>query len=268
MQVETIQTRATVSSTLEDFFALVRTADESTLLLDFDGTLAPFRIDPLQVRPWAGVPELLAEIHKLGTTRIVIISGRPAAEVASQLGLSSLEIWGLHGVERRFPDGRVELDQLLPQEHDTLAGARKAIRSAAFGQRIRVEDKWNAVAVHWRGQSPQTSEALLKVALSLLQPFGTAPTMHLLQFDGGVELRAGRNKGDAVRLLLNEMHIDAPVAYLGDDTTDEDAFRALTGRGLTVLVRSRWRPTSAALWLRPPTQLRGFLSSWVNALRG
>ena len=219
------------------------------------------------MRPWAGIPGLLAEIQKLGRTRIGIVTGRPAKEVASQLGLPSLEIWGLHGTERLLPDGRMELDELRPHEHDALCEARKATRVATLGSGVRVEEKWNAVAVHWRGRSAHSSLELLNRMVNLLRPIADTAAMHLLQFDGGIELRAGRNKGDAVKLLLKEIRTDAPVAYLGDDTTDEDAFRVLAGRGLTILVRRKWRPTAAALWLRPPAQLRDFLMDWVKALR-
>ena len=81
--------------------------------------------------------------------------------------------------------------------------------------------------------------------------------LRLEEFDGGVEMRmADPNKGDAVRTILTEMDVDdAPVAYLGDDESDEDAFRVLQNRGLCVLVRTQWRETAANLWLRPPLQL-------------
>jgi trehalose 6-phosphate phosphatase len=267
MECGVLEGDAINENSLEGFFESVTASRDSTLLLDFDGTLAPFRIDPSRVRPWAGVPRLLEEIHALGRTHIGIVTGRPAKEVASQIGLPFLQIWGLHGAERLFPDGRVELDELLPHEHDALAAARKAIRVATLGPGVRVEEKWNAVVVHWRGKPPRTSETLLKRTLELLQPFADEAAMHLLQFDGGIEMRAGRNKGDAVKLLLNEMRDEAPVAYLGDDTTDEDAFRVLSGRGLTVLVRREWRPSAATLWLRPPSELRAFLAGWAKALQ-
>ena len=72
---------------------------------------------------------------------------------------------------------------------------------------------------------------------------------------------------DTVDEIAHEMG-DAPIAYLGDDRTDEDAFRALQGRGLTVLVRQELRPTSAELWLRPPDELMHFLNDWLSASRG
>ena len=55
------------------------------------------------------------------------------------------------------------------------------------------------------------------------------------------------------------------MAYLGDDLTDEAAFRALDERGLGVLVRPKLRATSADIWIRPPEELLDFLRSWLRA---
>jgi trehalose-6-phosphatase len=98
-------------------------------------------------------------------------------------------------------------------------------------------------------------------------PYSGQEGMRLLQFDGGLELLAGRNKGDALRMILHELGRQTPIAYLGDDLTDEDAFEALEGRGLGVLVRREWRPSGAVVWVRPPGELRKFLEDWCRALR-
>jgi trehalose-6-phosphatase len=88
----------------------------------------------------------------------------------------------------------------------------------------------------------------------------------LLAFDGGLELRApGKNKGDAVNAILAETGPGVPAAYLGDDQTDEDAFRAIKGKGLAILVRPELRPTLADVWLRPPDELGRFLRDWLLA---
>jgi trehalose 6-phosphate phosphatase len=52
------------------------------------------------------------------------------------------------------------------------------------------------------------------------------------------------------------------VAYLGDDVTDEDAFRAVKGRGLAVLVRAEYRRTAADIWIKPPHELKNFIGRW------
>jgi trehalose-phosphatase len=90
--------------------------------------------------------------------------------------------------------------------------------------------------------------------------------LELLEFDGGLEIRAREaDKGNVVRTLLEGLPAGTPAAYLGDDTTDERAFAAIEGRGLSVLVRSRWRRTQAQLWLRPPAELLSFLNRWLQA---
>ena len=72
------------------------------------------------------------------------------------------------------------------------------------------------------------------------------------------------DKGNAVRLLLNEVGPQVPAAYLGDDATDESAFQAMQGRGISVLVRPTWRQTAAQLWLKAPDELLDFLRQWLN----
>lgn len=253
-----------------EFLRSLASARQSALLLDYDGTLAPFRVDPSKVRPWGGVVNLLEAIQRSERTRLAIITGRPARDVAMQLGLRHTpEIWGLHGAERLFADGRIESESLPLQQHQSLDSARAGLYAMMRELRLslRVEEKANAVAVHWRGKSTHTTGLIQQRTLSLFRPFAAEIGMTLLQFDGGIELRAGRNKGDAVRALLKELPANLPIAYLGDDATDEDAFQALGSRGLCVLVRREWRPGAAQLWLRPPVQLREFLSEWLRAVQ-
>jgi trehalose 6-phosphate phosphatase len=255
---------------LDQFLRSVALAPESALLLDFDGTLAPFRVDPLRVRPWAGVPELLDRIQTAGRTRLALISGRPTREIAMLLGMQRTpEVWGLHGAERLLPDGRLEVQELPQRWRQALAAARAALDGSglpgALG--LRVEEKVNAVVVHWRGKSAQSAQVARERIVGVLQPIAEEGALEMMLFDGGVEVRCGRDKGDAVRLLLAELGPDAPVAYLGDDATDEHAFEALGRKGMSVLVRRAWRPTAAHAWLRPPGQLREFLSRWLAAVR-
>ena len=72
------------------------------------------------------------------------------------------------------------------------------------------------------------------------------------------------DKGTAVNAILSNFTDDVPVAYLGDDLTDEDAFNALGDRGLKVLVSEKTRSTSADLQLTPPIELLEFLDNWIQ----
>jgi trehalose-6-phosphatase len=100
---------------------------------------------------------------------------------------------------------------------------------------------------------------------ALLEPLAQMEGLALLEFEAGLELRVGRNKGGAVEAILAETDADAPAAYLGDDLSDETAFRAMKGRGLSALVRREWRETAAEIWLRPPVEVKVFLEKWAEA---
>ncbi|MDE3188995.1 MAG: trehalose-phosphatase [Acidobacteriota bacterium] len=252
---------------LEKFFRAVADAPTSLLLLDYDGTLAGFRLDRFKARPWSGVRKLLAGIQRQGRTRISIITGRPPQEVAALLALDApVEVWGLHGAERLHPDGRRELEEVPPAIHAKLDELRRHLRREAFGGLF--EHKSNAAVMHWRGHSPRKARLIERRTRELFEPLAQMEGLTLLKFESGLELRTGRDKGGAVRAILSEAEPGAPVCYLGDDMTDEAAFQAVNqaeGPHLSVLMSRTARETAAAVWLRPPAELRIFLARWMKS---
>ena len=249
---------------LEPFFRSFAQA-APLLLLDYDGTLAPFRVDRFQAVPWPGVREALTLLQNQKKTRMVMVSGRPAREILPLLGLAEpVEVWGLHGFERLHPDGRLEQQRLPQPVARKLEELHAALQRDSFGGLL--EAKPNAAVMHWRGTAPQQAAEIERRTRALFEPAADMAGFQLLPFDGGLELRAGCDKSAAVDALLAESAPDTPAAYLGDDLTDEAAFRALAGRGLSVLVRPEWRETAADMWLKPPEELLWFLKAWFDAV--
>jgi trehalose 6-phosphate phosphatase len=248
---------------LEGFFERLYRAAEKVLLLDYDGTLSPFHTDPSKAYPYPQVCDVLGRIQESGEVRVVIVTGRWIKDLLPLLKLTKPpEIWGLHGMERLRPNGSYELAAM---EEKALLGIVTADeRIEAIGLSGRCEKKPGCVALHWRGMSEkevQEIRAKIKPEWTLM---AEAWGLDLLEFDGGLELKVPvRNKGDAVKTILDEISRDTGAAYLGDDLTDEDAFEAMKGRGISVLVREELRPTAADLWIRPPGELLAFLSSWL-----
>lgn len=258
---------------LDNFFSTFSSRINPLLLLDYDGTLAPFRVDRSKARPFTGVREAIARIQQQGQTRLVVITGRPAREIGTLLRGNPpvvekpVEVWGLHGAERLHPDGRRELEQAPPETKKKLDEIREYLRHNNLGGEF--EDKPNAAVMHWRGASPRTAKFIEQRTRELFEPLARLQGLSLLDFEGGLELRVGRDKGGAISAVVSEMPEGTPVAYLGDDLTDEAGFCALNqlqSPHLSVLMRPEKRETAANIWLRPPTELRAFLKRWSRAL--
>lgn len=242
------------------FFADLGRAPARILMLDYDGTLAPFREERNQAVPHPGVREVVRALLAAEHTRVVVVSGRAVGVLRRLLAVEpEPEMWGSHGWEHYHPDGGLELGDPGAPAREALAEATThARRLAPAGS---VEAKPVSVAVHTRGR-PDAAAWLGRVREGWAR-LATSAGLEVHDFDGGLEVRVpGRDKGTAVEAILGEAPEGTAAAYLGDDRTDEDAFRVLEGRGLSVLCRDRLRETGAALWIRPPGELLEFLERW------
>jgi trehalose-phosphatase len=251
------------SAALADFYQRLRTAPERALLLDYDGTLAPFRIHRDEALPYAGVREILDAIMDSGHTRLVIVSGRWTRDLTPLLGLKRLpEIWGSHGWEQLKPDGGYAVTRIDENSLQKLVEADDWINDI---ERCggRCERKPGSLAIHWRGLPPEKIGAIRERVSEGWRTGRMQENLVWHDFDGGIELRApGPHKGFAVDAVLSGMGPRTVAAYLGDDQTDEDAFEAIQGRGIGVLVRPQFRATAADVWLQPPAGLLEFLQRW------
>ena len=257
--------RPEVQSQLTPFLQTVAKASQAALLLDYDGTLAPFHAQRDRAYPYPGVALVLQEIVRNGRTRVVVITGRDATDILPLLNIHPHpEVWGVYGLQRLKTDGSAQMPRLDARTLDGLSDADRWLGSQQL--RHTAEFKAGSIAVHWRGLSESDAEDIRSRVVLGWRPIAESSGLDLLNFDGGVEIRPPEaDKGDAVRTFLSEISPDVPVAYLGDDSTDESAFHVMQGRGISVLVRPQWRQTAAQLWLKPPGELLDFLGLWLKA---
>lgn len=259
---------------LEAFWARVREARRRALLLDYDGTLAPFRIERDRALPYEGVRDALASIMRSGHTHLAVVSGRFSHDLIPLLDMEPRpEIWGTHGWEHLTPDDHYEIASVDTAALRILREAREWAEGVGWDDRL--EAKPAGLAFHVRGLGAQTTTDVLDVVLQGWAPLADRGGLTILQFDGGVELRApGQDKGTVVRTVLDQIGAEGVMAFLGDDQTDEDAFAAIEQlapdrRALPVLVRPELRNSLARLWLVPPAELITFLHRWnIEAARG
>ncbi|HUG16189.1 MAG TPA: trehalose-phosphatase [Thermomicrobiales bacterium] len=218
-----------------DFWRRVDSASHIVLMLDYDGTLAPFHVDRMQARPLPNVLDALEIIDDDDRTTVAIVSGRPVEEVQTLLGNPRFRIAGSHGYEMYDPAGEPFTAPITSRQSTVLDEA--VARAISIFDPARVERKAASVAVHFRGLEPRHYRDVEDALRSEWRAVSPADSMEIRPFNGGIELRAtGRTKGSVVREILAESPVDALAIYIGDDDTDEDAFAALPDTGIGVKV--------------------------------
>ena len=246
-----------------DIWAHIERADHAILLLDYDGTLAPFHEDRMKAVPLEGVLPALDRLSNLSNTTVALVSGRPVAEVQELTGLRSLIIAGTHGFELYRPGLGVQ--RLLPSENLALRlDAIEKIAQRTVGREL-AERKIATVALHTRKLDSDEARSSQSAFRRDILPFLTGE-LEVRNFDGGVEVRVdGRDKGVAILEILEELRPADLIVYIGDDDTDEDAFKALGDGGIGIKVGPRHRPTAAAGRLGTCDDVLQLLNDWIEA---
>jgi trehalose 6-phosphate phosphatase len=187
---------------------------------------------------------------------VALITGRTIASADAVLDGALVHVAGVHGLERRDAHATVRAADDVSPVASAIADARALAANGALPADI--EDKGAALALHYR-RAPQFADGIRRTAAKLAQRHG----LSLLEGKMVVELKLGeRTKADAVADFMRGAPFDGrtPIA-VGDDITDEDAFRAVVERGgYGILVGPERR--TAAQW-RLPTPEAVF--AWLKA---
>jgi trehalose 6-phosphate phosphatase len=201
--------------------------DRTAILLDIDGTLAPI----VELAAEAHVPEqtrqLLIEISRRYAV-VACVSGRQASEARAMVAIGSISYLGSHGAEllRAGHTESVldpEIEQWARRIHEF---GREADTPDLRRCRVRIEDKGVIVAFHWRGASDEEAAKAAVDALAA-RAEGAGFTTHWGRKVLEVRPSVRFDKGVGIEAFLKGADVDMAL-YIGDDTTDIDAFRALS----------------------------------------
>ncbi len=240
----------------------LRSARTCFLALDYDGTLAPFHHIRMEAYPLPGITDLIGKIRDKTGGAIAVISGRPLAEVEHLLNVPGIMMVGSHGYEFRYPDGSMTVREPTARQRQGLGKAREA--DAIGGLGTRVEIKVGGIALHTRGMSVGEALSLEQRVHDSWTPIARLHDLEVRSFNGGIELRCpGTDKGGALKELLSRLREDTFSVYVGDDDTDEDAFRVVKDHGLGIRVGNPNEPTEASGFLPDIQAVQEFLQGWV-----
>lgn len=227
-----------------------RPADTAlVLLLDFDGTLAEFNADPAAPELTPERWELLTLISRQRDVSVGIVSGRRLDDLRKRTRLSDRVYHaGLHGLEIEV-EGKRTTHPDLPEAEEHVKGLADALKALLTEfPNAYIEDKGASVAVHARRIPKESREGVFERADQLAADWIAEAHVRRLEGNAVVEYLPNihGHKGDATKWITADVEAKcgrrAWVAYIGDDITDEDAFRAID-LGIGVLVGLR--PTAA-----------------------
>lgn len=234
------------------------------LFLDYDGILSPIAPRP----ELATLPGETREVLRRLAARfpVAILSGRGREDVTSLVGLPGLTYAGSHGFDIAGPPPtagarplRLEVGDGIPERIDR--AAERLNRDLAGVEGVLVEPKRFAVSVHFRladRRDVPRIERAVDAAIAAVSGLRKGHGKMLFELRPDFDW----DKGKALLWLLDAFGLDRPEAipiFIGDDMTDEDAFRAVAGRGIGILVSEEPHETAAEYSLRDTEEVRELL---------
>nr|AYD59712.1 trealose-6-phosphate phosphatase [Galeruca daurica] len=207
-----------------------------SLLLDYDGTLTPIVAHPDLATIPPETKDVLERLSQIPEIFVAIISGRAVDNVKSMVGVDTITYAGNHGLEVLYPDGSRYNHQLPSNFDDQLKELiakleKKVVRDGAW-----IENKGSTLTFHYRATPEPLKETIRQEAEKIIQEanFKIGKAHMAIEVRPKVEW----NKGSIALLLLekkygNNWNKETKVIFIGDDTTDEDAMKALKGNAAT-----------------------------------
>jgi trehalose-phosphatase len=238
----------------------IQQAQNLFLFLDYDGTLTPIVSRPELALCPSEIKRLLEELRDLPKVNLAVISGRSLQDLRKKVGVSGIIYVGNHGLE--FQNLRGRHQKLLSSARlrelkritKNLKNSLKEIPGILF------EEKGPILSVHYRNVPEKFSAGIPQVLKEELQACRDRWKLACGKMVFEIQPNVDFHKGEAVKEILKPFpSLGLLSIYLGDDQTDEDAFRVLKGLGISVFIGGRKVPSEADFFLQNPEEVQEFL---------
>lgn len=242
--------------------AKLRAAGRVLLCLDFDGTLTPIKPTPHEPKLERDIELLLRRISRLEVFVVGIVSGRTLKDIKNRVGIKSLFFAGNHGLEIFYKNKKF----IYPAAKKYVSVFKRIARSLkkqlkSFPGAI-LEDKGFSLSLHYRLVKKEEVRELKKIFLKIIEPYLSRQKIKLTYGKKVWELKppVEWDKGKAVVKLAEKFKTkDLFTLYIGDDVTDEDAFRAVNRiKGMSIRV-GRKRASAAQYYLKSARETKRLL---------
>jgi len=212
-------------------------AKNRCILLDYDGTLVPFSRLPSEASPDNAVRDTLSRLTSDKRNHVIVISGRDLSSLDRWLGAMPLTLVAEHGASFKMRNGTwqqlVSVSDLWKDEIRRIMQLFVIRCAGSF-----IEEKTNTIAWHYRNTQTGLGFSRSRELLNTLSQLIQNTTLQVIDGNKVVEVRiAGFDKGATALKIVNEQDPDF-VLCIGDDTTDEDMFKALEGEAYTIKVNN------------------------------
>jgi trehalose-phosphatase len=253
-------------SQLEEWRARRAAAGTMLIALDFDGTISPIVADPADAQMLPAARAAIASLLQRHDTTVAFISGRSIDDLSGRCGCPGAYYAGNHGLQIRGANMdfvHPAAQALVPMIQDFSRAIQAAFSNESL---VLVENKQLSLSIHYRKiDDPTHQQRIVDVVTSQFAAFNK-PSMRMTYGKRVVEIRpnVSWNKGDALLFLQKQLSPRpdtlVPVIFAGDDTTDEDGFRVMSGEA-TVLVAEHHRETAATSIVKTPDDVARLLGA-------
>lgn len=235
------------------------------LFFDYDGTLTPIVATPQQALIPATTKNLLKVLAKKEGCRLFIVSGRRLKDVKSKVGIKGIVYAGNHGFEIQGPQVSFK-NPIFKSAESVIRKIRQGLKKEIKGIKgAFVEDKGATLSLHYRLVAEDKLRLINEAFNRITEPFVSYRKIRVTRGKKVFEVRPPLkwDKGRVILWLLARPQFkikskNSCVFYIGDDITDEDAFRVLANKGITIFV-GRPKKSFAKYYLKDTREVAQFM---------
>jgi trehalose 6-phosphate phosphatase len=235
------------------------------VFLDYDGTLTPIRRTPAAAMLTRETKNILQQLTRLPGLQVAIITGRSMADIRKHVRVENIGFAANHGFQI-YKNGKQWIHPQAAPYIKILSQLHAVLRKTLAGYpKVILENKIFTLSIHYRNVAPEVVRPLKSLAIKTVAAFD--PNLQITRGKKVLEVRPHIDwgKGKAVLKMFRTRMVfrRREALYIGDDTTDEDVFRELAARGITIRVGKN-TSTLAQYFVRDVEEVKHLLQSIIS----